>query len=121
VIRKTFIAAIVMLIAGVAFAGIEGKDLTLTGYIVDNVCARKYAVSVELLKEHTVACALARPCVKSGYAFYSDGKLYKLDKDGNTKAEALLRNTSSRTGPQVKIEGSLDGDTLKVKSISEAS
>jgi uncharacterized protein YdeI (BOF family) len=119
--RKTFIAALVMLIAGVAFAANEGKDVTLTGYIVDNVCAPKYAVSPDLVKAHTVACALARSCVKSGYAFYSDGKLYELDQDGNTKAEALLRNTGSKTGPQVKIEGSLDGDTLKVKSISEAS
>ena len=56
---------------------------------------------------------------ESGYALYADGKLYKLDAEGNKKAAELLKNTKVEKGMQVAVEGSVDGETLTVKTISE--
>jgi len=120
-IKKTFVAAMVMLIAGAALASNRSKGVTLTGYLIDNACAAKNSGNSDKIKGHSVQCALMEPCVKSGYALYADGKLYKLDKNGNEKAEAILKATSSKTSPQVKVDGDVSGDTIKVKNISEVS
>jgi hypothetical protein len=59
-------------------------------------------------------------CVTSGYALLAeDGKLYKLDKAGNEQVEALLKDTQTKEGVQVQVEGSLDGDTIKVTKVTE--
>lgn len=121
VMRKSFMLAIVLLLAGFAMAAGGGKDVKLTGYLIDNACAAKNAGDADKIKGHSKGCALMPPCVKSGYSVYSDGKLYKLDKSGNTKAEALLNSSKNDKGIQVTVEGDLDKDTIKVKSISEAS
>jgi len=58
--------------------------------------------------------------VTSGYAvFTTDGKLYKLDKAGNEQVEALLKDTQTKEGVQVQVEGNLDGDTIKVTKVTE--
>ena len=118
--RKSFMVAMVLVLAGLAIAAGPRKGVTLTGYIIDNACGAKNAGDPDKIKSHSTACALMPPCVKSGYALYADGKLYKLDKSGNAKAEALLKSTKTDKGLQVNVEGDLDGDVIKVKSISEA-
>jgi len=118
--RKSCIPALVLLLGGLALAARGGEDVKLTGYIIDNACAVKNASNPEKIKDHSRACALMPSCVKSGYAVYADGKLYKLDKAGNTKAEALLRASKSEKGIRVNVEGSLNDDVITVKSISEA-
>lgn len=118
--KKTFVIGVVLLLAVVAFAR-EGKDVKLTGYIIDNACSARASSEngAEKVKSHTVKCALMAPCAKSGYAVYADGKLYKFDEEGNKKAGDILKATKSEKSVQVSVEGTLDGDTLKVKSISE--
>lgn len=118
--KKTFVIGVVLLLAVVAFAR-EGKDVKLTGYIIDNACSARASSEngAEKVKNHTVKCALMPPCAKSGYAVYTDGKLYKLDEEGNKKAGEILKSTKSEKSVQVSVEGTLDGDKLKVKSISE--
>ena len=118
--KKTFAIGIVLLMAVVAFAR-EGKDVKLTGYIIDNACSARASSEngAEKVKNHTVKCALMPSCAKSGYAVYADGKLFKLDEEGNKKASDILKNTKSEKSVQVSVEGTVDGDTLKVKSISE--
>lgn len=118
--KKTLVIGVVLLLAVVALAR-EGKDVKLTGYIIDNACSARAAGEngAEKVKNHTVKCALMPPCAKSGYAVFADGKLYKLDDEGNKKAGDILKNTKSEKSVQVSVEGSVDGDTLKVKSISE--
>ena len=118
--KKTFVIGVVLLLAVVAFAR-EGKDVKLTGYIIDNACSARASSEngAEKVKNHTVKCALMPPCAKSGYAVYTDGKLYKLDEEGNKKAGEILKSTKSEKSVQVSVEGTLDGDQLKVKSISE--
>jgi hypothetical protein len=110
----------ILVLAGLAVAAAEGKDVKLTGYIIDNACGAKNANDPDKIKSHTKGCALMPPCVKSGYAVYSDGKLYKLDKSGNSKAEALLKASKRDAGIQVTVEGTLDGDVINVKTLSEA-
>jgi type 1 fimbria pilin len=124
VVRKSLILALVMAFAGAAYAANKGKDVTLTGYVIDAACAAKHANDANVadeIKTHSKGCALSAGCVASGYKLYADGKLYTLDKAGSGKVEALLKSTSSEKGLQVKVEGSLDGDNLKVKSIAEVS
>lgn len=118
--KKTFVIGIVLLLAAVALAS-EGKDVKLTGYVIDNACSTRAAGEngAEKVKNHTVKCAMMPSCAKSGYAVFSDGKLYKLDEEGNKKAADILKNTKAEKGVQVSVEGTLDGDVLKVKSISE--
>src|SRR5689334_5322690 len=118
--RKAIVTLMVLLLAVVALAR-EGKDVKLTGYIIDNDCSARAngENGAEKVKNHTVKCALMPNCAKSGYAVYADGKLYKLDEDGNKKAGDILKNTKSEKSVQVSVEGTVDGDTLKVKTISE--
>ena len=58
-------------------------------------------------------------CEKSGYAVYADSKLYKFDEAGNTSAKELLKTTKSKKGLHVKVEGTVDGDTIKVTKLTE--
>jgi hypothetical protein len=59
-------------------------------------------------------------CAGSGYSvFTADKKLYKLDKAGNESAQTLLHDSETKAGVAVVIEGTLDGDTIKVTKISE--
>jgi hypothetical protein len=44
-----------------------------------------------------------------------DGKTYKLDATGNSKAMAAIKEDAAKTN--VTVSGSLDGQTLKVESI----
>ena len=99
------------------------KTTTLAGYIIDNACAgglSKAPTFGEKVKAHKTSCALMPSCVTSGYAvFTEDGKLYKLDKAGNEQVEALLKDTETKAGVQVTVEGVLDGDTIKVTKVAE--
>jgi hypothetical protein len=45
----------------------------------------------------------------------SDGKTYRLDASGNSKAMAAMKQDPDKTN--VTVSGSLDGQTLKVESI----
>ena len=120
--RKILFAGLVLLLAGVAVAARDSKSVKLTGYIIDNACAAGRATgdnAAEKVKNHTVKCAQMAKCAESGYALYADGKLYKLDADGSKKAAELLKNTKVEKGMQVAVEGTVDGETLTVKTISE--
>jgi len=120
--RKILFAGLVLVLAGISVAAREGKSVKLTGYIIDNACAAGRATgdnAGDKVKNHTVKCAQMAKCAESGYAVYADGKLYKLDAEGNKKAGELLKNTKVERGMQVAIEGTVEGETLKVKTISE--
>jgi hypothetical protein len=122
-IRKISILGLVFLLAGVALAAREGKSVKLTGYIIDNACSGRATTEngAEKVKNHTTKCAQMPKCAESGYALFVDNKLYKLDAEGNKQAAEVLKSTKLEKGLQVEIEGSLDGETLKVKSIKEVS
>jgi hypothetical protein len=99
------------------------KAVTVEGYIIDNACAGDHAKEAtfgERVKNHKTSCALMESCVASGYAvFTADAKLYKFDKEGNVMAVALLKETKTKAGVPIVVEGTIDGDTIKVTKITE--
>jgi hypothetical protein len=122
-IRKVFplvIALTLALMAGALMA--QDKSVTLTGYLIDNTCAASHATDKNFpdwVKTHGTSCAMMESCEKGGYAVYSDNKLYKFDGSGNDAASEVLKNTKSKKGLQVKVEGTVDGDTIKVTKLTE--
>jgi len=110
-----------LLLAGVAVAATGAKSVKLTGYLIDNACSARANTEggAEKVKNHTVKCAMMPNCEKSGYALFADGKLYKLDDAGNKKAVEIYKNTKVERGLQVSVEGDVEGDALKVTSMSE--
>ena len=119
--RKVFpLIVVVAMMAGALIA--QDKSVTLTGYLVDNACAENHATDKAFaawVKTHGTSCAMMDSCEKSGYAVFADDKLYKLDEKGNDSAAELLKNTKSKKGLHVKVEGTVDGDTLKVTKLTE--
>ena len=119
--RKILGLGMVLLLAGAAFAANTARGAKLTGYLIDNACSARANSEggAEKVKNHTVKCALMPNCEKSGYAIYADGKLYKLDDAGNQKAVEIYKSTKAERGLQVSIEGDVEGESIKVKSMTE--
>lgn len=87
-----------------AFAG------TWNGTVVDVMCKNKDVAN------HTKECALG--CAKSGYGLVtSDGRFYKFDESGNSKALAAIKETSKDKDLRATVTGSMEGDVIKVQSI----
>ncbi len=120
-IRKVFPLVVVLaLMAGALIA--QDKSVTLTGYLIDNSCAASHATDKTFatwVKTHGTSCAMMESCEKSGYAVFAGDKLYKFDESGNISAVDLLKSTKSKKGLHVKVEGTMDGDTLKVTKLTE--
>jgi type 1 fimbria pilin len=120
-IRKIFpLVAIVVLMTGALMA--QDKTVTLDGYLIDNACAATATAEKPLgtwVKDHPPSCATMEDCEKSGYAVYADNKLYKFDAGGNASAKELLKATKSKKGLRIKVEGTVDGDTIKVTKLTE--
>ena len=120
--RKLFAFGTILAVAFVLYAQ-DAKTVKIEGYIMDNACASGHVKDANLgerVKKHSTSCALSPNCAKSGYVVYTaDAKLYKLDQAGNKSAEELLKETETKTGVQVSVEGTVDGDTIKVTKITE--
>jgi hypothetical protein len=101
----------------------DKNSVKLNGFLIDNACAGAHvneATFKDRVKKHTVSCAMMPNCVKSGYAVYtSDGKLYKFDEAGNKSAADLLKDTETKSGLSIAVEGTLEGDTIHVVKLSE--
>lgn len=98
------LVAAVLLAAGWAWAG--GQEGTWTGVITDTHCGYK--------ANHTAACV--NMCVMDKGAKYAlanpdTGKLYILEPQA--KAASLANE-------KVKVTGTIDGDTIQVKTIEKA-
>jgi hypothetical protein len=119
-IRKLFVFAVVALMAGVLFA--QAKTVKVTGNLIDNACSGKHVSDKDFAdraKGHSTSCALMPNCESSGYAVYADGKLYKLDDAGNKSAVEILKNTETKKGVRVEVEGTVSADTINVTKITE--
>jgi hypothetical protein len=94
---------ILVVLASVVFAE-QAMTVLIRGDIIDNMCAgtQSPAELAQFVKSHTKECALAAPCVASGYSIFDGTKLYKFDKDSNPKIETFLRKENSKL--QVIIE-----------------
>ena len=81
----------------------------ITGYVSEAGCGAKHsAVSAAATK-------CVEGCIKKGAdpVLVSEGKVMKFDADSKEKAKAFA-------GQNVKIDGTMDGDTIKVTSIDKA-
>jgi hypothetical protein len=121
-IRKLFAVGLVITVAIVLYAQ-GNQSVKFNGYLIDNACANAHVKDkdfAEKVKNHKTSCALMPNCAGSGFAVLSsEGKFYKLDDAGNKSAEELLRNTETKMGVMVAIEGTIEGDTLHVTKLTE--
>lgn len=115
--RKILAITLSLLCAAMLYA--QGKSVTITGNLIDNACAESAKDLDMTAKNHKTSCALMDSCETSGYAVYADHKLYKLDDKGNTSAVELLKNTKTKNGVKVSVEGTVDGDTIHVTKLTE--
>ena len=119
--KKLLASGIILTVVLVLFAQ-DKTAVKISGYLIDNACAGAHVNDANFgdrVKKHTTSCALMPNCEGSGYAVYSEGKLYKLDKEGNKNAADLLKNTDTKNGVQVTVEGTVDGDMITVSKLAE--
>ena len=103
--RMKKILAISLFFSAAAFAE------SFNGTIVDSMCKGKDPAA------HTAKCAIG--CAKSGFVLVTpDGKTLKLDESGNAKALTALKETKKEKDLKATVNGSVDGETLKVDSIT---
>jgi hypothetical protein len=82
--------------------------------VVDVSCSKKAAADPD---SHTRDCALA--CAKSGFGIVTkDQKFLKFDAAGNAKIVEALKASPKKDHLRVNVDGDVQGDTLKVSSIT---
>jgi hypothetical protein len=100
-----------------------GKAETLTGYVVDAMCAKgivkKGGKVMERAAAHTKECALEKDCAASGYGVFSDGKYIKFDKHGDEMAQNLVQKTDKEKAIAVEVTGKMEGNRFAVASMKE--
>ena len=100
--------------AGQAGAGGQG---TVAGVLMDKACSAENNTTAKALK-HGKDCAQMEDCAKSGYGVVTaDGKFLAFDAAGNEQAAAFLKQYKGSSAIKVKVEGTVEGSTLKVTSI----
>jgi hypothetical protein len=97
----TFLAASLCSVAAFADA--------MSGYVSESGCGAKHSE----VSEANTKCVAS--CLKKGAdpVLVSDGKVMKFDADSKEKAKAFA-------GQSVKIDGTMDGDVIKISSIDKA-
>jgi hypothetical protein len=117
--RKLFAIVILFALGAMLYAQ-DNKSVKINGYLIDNACADSAKDLGTRAKGHSTSCAMMDACATSGYAVYADdNKLYKLDDAGNTSAAGILKSTKTKKGLKVAVEGTVDGDTIKVTKLTE--
>jgi hypothetical protein len=81
----------------------------MTGVISDSHCGAAHSTASAAAEKCTAKC------LKGGSepVLVSNGKVMKLDSESQEKAKAF-------GGQEVKIDGSMEGDTVKISSIEKA-
>jgi hypothetical protein len=83
--------------------------------VVDVECS-KHTATTAAGDKHTRDCAL--DCADSGFAIITaDDKVVKLDKAGNEKMAAALKESKAVDHVRVNVSGEQDGDVLKVTAV----
>jgi hypothetical protein len=82
--------------------------------LLDVGCSKKAAANPDA---HTRDCALM--CSKSGYGVVTkDQHFLKFDASGNEKILSELKASSKKDHLRVNVTGDVEGDTLKVSSVT---
>ena len=116
---KKMNTGLAILILATAVAGMaQGKKVTLTGHLVDQMCGAGVKNSAKAA-EHTKECALMDHCANTGFGIFANGKYIKFDAEGSKRAKALAEKTTKDLDIQIVVEGTQDGDNVIVSSIKE--
>lgn len=81
---------------------------TIHGYVSDSMCGAKHS------KPSTANTECVKKCIKGGSeaVIVSDGKVYNLKGD--------VADVTKLAGDNVTVMGTVDGDTLTVKSVKKS-
>ena len=120
--KKILFAAVAvcgLTLSGVAIRAADekaaDKGKSFHGVLIDNACGANKTEAQAA--GHKAACAKKSSCEESGYQLVSGSDHLKFDDKGNKLAkEYLAKNESTK----VTVEGTKDGDNLKVTSIKAA-
>ncbi len=117
--RKLLVVLLSLAFAAILYAQ-GAAPIKVSGYLIDNACADGAKDLGPRAKGHSVSCALMDNCEQSGYSVVTDdNKRYKLGEQGNGMAADLLKNTKTKKGLKVAVEGDYNGDTISVKKLTE--
>lgn len=96
-----------------------GYAETWNGKLVDVACSERsqQPPADSKQKSDLASCAASATTTVFGIQT-SDGKVLRLDAAGNSKASTALKGNPANTTPMATVSGSIDGNTVKVESIS---
>ena len=119
--RLTAFAAGAIIALSAFIARAQSRPQTFEGYLVDGVCAGNHATEPGYAEKHDKACNLMDGCIKSGYSLIlADHKVLKFDPKGAEQALAFIKATNKDKDLKVVVTGTVEGQTLTVKSIALA-
>jgi hypothetical protein len=103
--KKLFMASFL----AVSLCSVAAFAEEMTGYISDSNCGAQHS------SPSAANTKCLQGCMKKGAdpVLVSNGKVMKFDDESKAKAKAFL-------GDNVKIDGSMEGDTVKISSIEKA-
>ena len=108
--RKLLVILLSLAFAAMLYAQ-DAKSIKVSGYLIDNSCADSAKDLGARAKDHAVSCALMDSCETAGYSVVTE--------KGNGMAADLLKNTKTKKGVKVAIEGNVTGDTVDVTKLTE--
>ena len=112
--KKTAVVTLVLFVLGALGALGAAEKTTVNGILIDRACGAK----PERAANHSKSCT--EKCAGSGLGVVADGKFVAFDEKGNQLGADLLKNSKQTKGVKVVVEGTADGDILKVASLKEA-
>jgi hypothetical protein len=95
-----------------------------TGYLIDQNSAKQLTSGKDnepLVTNYSRQTAMKSQARKSGFELYSNGKRFKLDKNGSKLAISAIEHSIKTKGFHVLIKGEISGDEIKVQAISDLS
>jgi hypothetical protein len=108
------IASFVMLMGLCASPALAVAESYQNAPLMDVNCSRKAAANPDA---HTRDCALQ--CAGSGFGIVTEDQHFlKFDAAGNAKIVEALKASSKKDHLRVNVDGEVQGDTLKVASIT---
>ncbi len=114
--RKFAITLFAVVLAGFAWTAFAQDTHKMTGVLIDNACGARQKDETAAAK-HTIKCCQKDACASSGFQLVVGDKHYKLDDKGNEQAKEFLKTAKST---RVTVDGTMDGDMIKVASITAA-
>jgi len=100
--------SMVISVAALGLMSLSAFGEQVTGYISDSHCGKAH----NKVSDANTACIKKCTGAGSDPVLVSSGKVMKFDADSKQKAVAHI-------GEEVKIDGTVDGDVIKVSSIDK--